>query len=355
MEKLLTSIYTDTSSPGGFAGVSALLEEARKHDPKVTREQVVDFLEGQRTYTLFKQRVNKYKRLQTVPSGYMTDVQVDLADFQPLAAHNDSFRYLLVGIDVLSRRIFGAPTKGKKAEHMIVAFDELFSQMPYLPWRLFSDAGTEFVEAKMREYFESKDVKHQRAFSDQKASLAERAIKSIKLRPHRHFSEKNDLRWIDAVPRVISALNHSKCRVTGMRPVDVNMQNWYPLWTRLYAHNFDKRSLKSERYKAGDQVRIEKEKGKFGRSYHPSFTDEVFTIKHARAGSPDTFKIMDREGEEIKGTWYAPNFSKTKKETTHRIVVHKERKRGSKKQYLVSWIDHDPKLQRWINAEDIVN
>jgi hypothetical protein len=72
---LLKKIYKDRKSPGGFAGIDALYREAKLVNNLVTRRDVVHFLEGERTYGLFKPRRLIYPRSKTFTSGYFTDSQ----------------------------------------------------------------------------------------------------------------------------------------------------------------------------------------------------------------------------------------------------------------------------------------
>jgi hypothetical protein len=76
---LLTKIYTDRASPGGYAGADALYREAKRRNKSITRAQVEHFLEGQRTYGLFKPRRLRFPRSKTFAAGYFTDAQADLA------------------------------------------------------------------------------------------------------------------------------------------------------------------------------------------------------------------------------------------------------------------------------------
>jgi len=76
---LLQRLYTDPTSPAGYTGADSLLKEAKLYDKTITKKDVIHFLEGQRTYTLFKQRKLKFLKSRTIPSGYMTDLQADLA------------------------------------------------------------------------------------------------------------------------------------------------------------------------------------------------------------------------------------------------------------------------------------
>ncbi|KAH7689552.1 hypothetical protein AAVH_40450 [Aphelenchoides avenae] len=287
-------------------------------------------------------------------------MQADLADFQQLAAHNRGYRYLLVAVDTLSRRIFASPVRSKKAEHMREAFDELLEHVPHLPWTIYTDKGGEFESKEMKKYFRDRDINKTASQSDDvKAAVAERAIRTLKTRLYRYFSNRNDLAWVDVVPQIVKAINHSRSRALGgMRPVDVNENNWKELWTRLYAHNFDKGAPANSRYTPGSKVRIDKLKGLFDKGYYPSFTDEIFTVQRLIKGHPDSYRIEDRNREDILGRFYAENFSKTKDydEVTHRISkVHKERTRAGRRQFLVSWVGHPANERTWINEDQLVS
>lgn len=362
MEALLDRLYTDPSSPAAYSGVENLLREAQRHDPNVKRKDVEEYLYGQTTYTLFKPRRVRYRRLKTIPAGYMTDMQADLADFQQLAAQNNGYRYLLVAVDVLSRRIFTAPVRSKKAEHMREAFDEIFAQTPHLPWSLYTDKGNEFESSQMRAYFKGKDIEKIVSQSDDvKASLAERSIQTLKSRLYRYFSNRNLLSWIDVVPRIVEAINRSPSRaIAGWRPMDVCETNWKKLWTSLYAADFINKHRRSgdPRYEVGSKVRIDKRKGRFDRGFHPNYTDEIFTVSKVIKGQPDSYRIEDRDKEPIIGRFYRNNFSKTKdyQEVAQRIAkVHRERRRNGQKQYLVSWVGHDANTRTWINEDQIIS
>lgn len=77
--EILKKLYTNASSPAGFSGLENLYKEAKKLDSAITKAKVKQFLEGMRTYTLFKPRRVNYERSKIIPSGFMTDAQADLA------------------------------------------------------------------------------------------------------------------------------------------------------------------------------------------------------------------------------------------------------------------------------------
>src|SRR5688500_15481928 len=115
-DEQLERIYNDPGNPAGFAGVEQLWIEAKKLHKNIRKVDIENFLQRHRTYTLHRQKRIKFKRARTIPAGYCTDLQVDLADMQSLARNNHGYKYILVGIDLLSKRVFAEPIKSKKAK-----------------------------------------------------------------------------------------------------------------------------------------------------------------------------------------------------------------------------------------------
>ena len=362
--KLLHKLYTNTKSPSAFAGIDALYDEARKHDQTINKKDVIYYLEGNRTYTLHRPRKIHFKRSRTIPSGFMTDVQVDLADFQKLARHNDGNKYILVGIDVLSKRLFASPTKSKNYNDMKKAFENLFEQMPMLPHRIYSDRGTEFImreklkkgkEIEYIDYFKERDIqKFKSSTKTIKAALAERAIRNLKSRLYRIFSEHKTLNWLKYLPQVVEGINHSYCRVTKMRPIDVNFKNAQAVWENVFGDEFSNHNNIRPKHKQGSNVRMANYKETFDKGYLPNWSDEILNVSKVKQGKPDTYKVKDDKGETFEGNFYAEDLGKTRKdvETTYRIKILKKRNRKGVREYYVKFIGY-PDPPQWIPEKDI--
>lgn len=71
-EEKIEKIYHDPANPGGFGGVDVLYQQVKKKHPTITRKDVQRFLEGNRTYTLFKPRKYRFPTSKTIPLGFMT-------------------------------------------------------------------------------------------------------------------------------------------------------------------------------------------------------------------------------------------------------------------------------------------
>ncbi|KAL3107678.1 hypothetical protein niasHT_018811 [Heterodera trifolii] len=355
IRKTLDKMYNDPSSPAAFAGVTALWKEARKKIKHLRQEEVQNYLEGHRTYTLMRPRRVRFPRAKTVAAGFMTDVQVDLADFQTLSRHNRSHRYLLVAVDVLSKRLFVVPLKNKRAEEMLEAFKKLIDQMPMVPHRIFSDKGTEFKNKLLKEFFDEHEIeKHEPVHSSVKASVAERAIRNVKQRLYRYFAEKETLNWVDTVQKIVDGINSAPSRVHGMRPIDVNFENAQKVWKRIYE---SPQQRQKPRFHKDEFVRMSREKGQFEKGYLPNYGDEILEVDQVlKAVRPIRYKLRDDRGEKFRGTFYDQELARVRKDadTSYRIEkVYRKRKRtDGTTEMLVKFIGYPER--EWIHESQIV-
>ncbi|KAL3086084.1 hypothetical protein niasHS_008141 [Heterodera schachtii] len=354
----LDKLYNNPSSPAAFAGVTALWKEARKSIKHLRKRDVQHYLEGHRTYTLMRPRRVRFPRASTVAAGFMTDVQVDLADFQALSRHNRGHRYLLVAVDVLSKRLFVVPLKNKRAEEMLEAFKLLIDQMPMAPHRIFSDKGTEFKNRLLKEFFEEREIeKHEPVHSSVKASVAERAIRNVKQRLYRYFAETETLNWVDAAQKIVDGINSSPSRAHGMRPIDVGFSNAQRVWKRLYGGHGASQKRRPPRFRKDDFVRMSREKGQFEKGYLPNYGDEILEVDEVLKGvRPIRYKLRDEHGEKFKGSFYEQELGRVRKdaETSYRIekVYRKRKGADGSTEMLVKFIGYPER--EWVHESQFV-
>jgi NMD protein affecting ribosome stability and mRNA decay len=110
---------------------------------------------------------------------------------------------------------------------------------------------------------------------------------------------------------------------------------------------------KNPKFKIGDFVRIDKEKGIFGKFYLKNFTEELFRIAAVKHTNPPHYKLEDLNGEEIKGVFYEPELSKTTLDSNQRIAeILKEKKTKKTISYYVHWIGESDENNEWIQKTD---
>jgi len=308
-ENLISSVYFDLKSPASYAGMQKVLSEAKRQNPKIKLSDVENFLQKQSTYTLYRPGRKRFKRLKTVPDGLNTDWQCDLAIFDTLSKNNDGYKYLLVCIDVLSRKLYVAPSKSKSSKFMIDAFEVIFKKAKTKPHKLYSDRGLEFQAGQMLKYFKENDVIKLVVYSpDIHAGVVERANRTIKERLYRYFHKNKTHRWVDIIDKIADGINNSVNRTIGIAPNKVTYENAQRIRNKVYGDAFTPN--KRPKYKDGDLVRISEAKGVFSKGYHPNYTMEIFKIKVVKESNPPHYKLEDLKGEDILGVFYEPELSK---------------------------------------------
>ena len=140
---VLKRIYHNPQNPGCFGGIDRLLRRATQLQiPRVSRQDVVQYLRGQQAYTLHKPARRHYQRNHIDVGGIDAQWQADLADMQKFSRHNAGMRYLLTVIDVFSKFAWVEPVKSKDATSVTAAVcNVLNGAAPRRPLRLQTDKG----------------------------------------------------------------------------------------------------------------------------------------------------------------------------------------------------------------------
>ena len=206
MEKFLNKLYYDSST--GYTGLDQLYSRAREIKPKIKKSSIKIWLEKQPTYTLHKPARRRYSRNKIIVSGIDEQFQADLVDLQSLQEHNDGFKYLLTCIDVFSKMAWAIPLKSKVSKNIITAFQEIFSS-GRKPYKLQTDAGTEFVNKEVQKYLKSEFIDFFVTKSETKASVVERFNRTLKERMWRYFTKNNSYRYLDILPNMLENYNNS--------------------------------------------------------------------------------------------------------------------------------------------------
>jgi hypothetical protein len=139
--------------------------------------------------------------------------------------------------------------------------------------------------------------------------MAEIYIRIIKTRLFRYFHFNNTTNWVNVVDKIVYSLNHSHHSTLGVAPVDVTEKNSSEIWYRIYKNYIEQKQDKPK-FKVGDLVRMSSEKHIFKKGYVGNFTTEIFKVSKIRPTKPVTYDIVDLNGEEIKGSFYAFEITK---------------------------------------------
>ena len=270
----------------------------------------------------------------------------DLADMKALSKENEGVNFLLLVIDTFSKYGWIVPLKNKKAQTIVKALKEIFKESGRRPDKLWTDKGTEFFNEVV------KDLVYLYATeNEEKSSIAERWIRTMKENMFKYFTDNNTNKYIDVLPDLVEDYNNTVHSSTKFTPVEASKkENELKVWRNLYPDRY-KTSRLNPKFSVGDMVRITKKKNVLEKGYTARWTEEIFTIKEIRETNPITYIIEDLQGEEIKGTFYEPELQKTKQQI-YRIekVIEKEKGRS-----FVKWKGYPDKFNSWVDNKDLID
>ena len=167
----------------------------------------------------------------------------------------------------------------------------------------------------------------------------------------KYFSAKSTNVYMNVLLDLVKEYNnttHSSIKMTLVKAS--KKENELTVWRNLHPEHLEIRDI-NPKFSVGDKVRISKKKKTFEKGYTTRWTEEIFTIFEVKLTSPPTYKIVDLNGEEIKGTFYEPELQKTSQEL---FRIEKVIKRGKNKS-LVKWKGYSDDFNSWVDKKDIVN
>jgi hypothetical protein len=192
---------------------------------------------------------------------------------------------------------------------------------------------------------------------DTKAAMAERFNRTLKELLTRQIIVQENEQWLDDLPSVMAAYNRAEH--TSLNTSPQTFLNMKPdereklIDNRLYPHvckneRYRKQNLRDDReFKAGDWVRTQLSKGTFAKGYMPKWSREEFQIvKKCFSAGRVYFKLADRLGEDIEGSWVADQLQHATQRGMKKLVDRVVERDGQRD--LVSYFGHPAKFNEWV-------
>ena len=211
---------------------------------------------------------------------------------------------------------------------------------------MWVDKGKEFYNKDVKDLIELYSTEN-----EEKSSVVERWIRTMKEKMWKYFSANSTNVYLNQLSDLVKEYNNTRHSSIKMTPVKASKkENELTVWRNLYPEHLEIRDI-NPKFSVEDKVRISKKKKTFEKGYTTRWTEEIFTIVEVKHTSPPTYKIVDLNGEEVKGTFYEPELQKTSQELCR---IEKVIKRGKKKP-LVKWKGYSNDFNSWVDNKAIVN
>ena len=356
-ERQIKKIYYDIGKPSAYFGSSKLHSTNPQFQSVRKLRQV---LNKQEDYSLQRQVNRKFKRPQVIVSGPNEQYDCDLADMSSISKFNNGVRYLLIAIDVFSRKLYIVPIKNKTSNEMTSALNQLFEIAP-IPKKIRTDAGSEFLNKSVQSLFTKLNIYHHVARQDPKANFAERVIRTIKTMIYRYINKTKSYSYVTIIQRIVDTYNSTPHKsLKDIPPNNVNSENSADLWASMYLHKkqYSKHKI-NFMFKPGDMARVSLTRMPFRKSFQEQWSREIFTIFSSfRIQGIPMYKLQDFHKNFIKGNFYQNELMKVAKDANEFFSIEKiirKRKRRGKMEYLVKYLGWDSSYNEWIPSENIID
>jgi len=257
--------------------------------------KIREFLKKNSTSSLFRQVRHKYPRRRIKAYYPFQMMMSDTINYRRYAMPaNRNFKYIMVLIDVFSKRAWAHPMKRLTDMDATLALDFMLKNVPETPKSIITDLGTEYYNAKVNALFTKLGIRHYSIRGKHKACVAERFIKTLKGRLERYFWQNKTHNWIDVLDKFINNYNETYHRSIRMAPNDVTEVNRKEVFRTMYPNLKDNTPA---RLNKGDQVRLLRTKNIFEKGYTRSWSTELYTIEKTFVDSGvDYYTIADLDG-----------------------------------------------------------
>lgn len=359
-EEYLQDIYYDPKHPSSFSSVEKLYNTAVKDGRNdITYSRIKTFLQKQETYSMHRAVTNRFRRNKVLVIGKDDQWEMDLMDMTFYAKYNNGVKYVLLVIDVFSKFVWLKPLKNKSGSEVKRAIENIFHN-GRIPRRIRSDKGGEFFSRPVQTLLQSKHIRHFTSHNHLKANIAERAIKTIKMKIQHYITYKQNFKYVDHLQDFADSYNSSQHRSTGFAPKDVSKENDVKVWKSLYWPTSKQYApLQRFRYEIGDYVRLTYLRRTFQREYDQKWTGEIFKVsRRYKRGGIAIYKIKDFNGNDIEGTFYQGELQKVTVKNDHLWKIDrilKQRRKNNKTEYLVRWLYWPKSFDSCIDRKAIID
>jgi len=352
-DTLLKEIYYNPKHEAGFGSLKALVAAS-----KLKRSDVEAWLRKQPTFTLHKRKRQHVKPLQPYRVSHQhVQFQADLVDYSKYVKWNRGYKFILMIMDIFSRKAWAFPLKSKRGKEVAEVLESLFSSIP-TPQRLQVDEGKEFYNHNVQQVLSKDDIELFSIFSQYKCAHVERLNRTIKEKLEKIFTATNSRNWIDYLDEVMIAYNNTTHSTTKFKPNEVNKSNEKEVFENtMESRKPSKVNKKRKALPVGTRVRISRNKGTFGRGYEANWSTEEFFVHQVLTnpfGIPK-YVIKDANGDIIRGSFYPQEVQAVdREEEIYQIdAILDTRRRRGRKEYLVHWQGYPTSMNSWVSESEM--
>lgn len=217
----------------------------------------------------------KFKRRRIIVHYPGQIIEMDLVDMQKISTKNENYKYILMCIDLFTKKLWVEPLKNKTGKITSEAIQKIFNTMENPIQTVIFDEGLEFYNQHVKKLFAQYNIHSYSIKTIKKAGAVERVNKTIKSILYKYFTDKNTRKWARVLPKIVDNYNKTYHTTIKMAPNDVTWKNHKKVFKVMFPEINVSRVC---RLHVGNKVRVAKYKKEFEKAYTPNWSEEIYTI-----------------------------------------------------------------------------
>ena len=350
MQQILTA-YTTPGHPAAFSGITNVKRELGSSKVEKALEQV-------NAYTIKREAKKPKKYNPYFVWDKRKHVQIDLIDFSSpklkKLSNANNFKYLFCAIDGFTKHAWIEPMKNKKDSTCVEAFNKILEKMVIKPQRVISDRGAEFTSSKFLANLKKHNIRP--IYANFKAGIVERFQRSLQSLIYKYQKHTKSSKFIKQLPNLLKSYNTRYHRTIKMSPEKAEKEENRFMVRRALKTYYKKVREKQPKLQIGDKVRVQEQKGKFGRGYGDIFTNEIYNISSINRSLPvPMYSLTSFDGQtEILANFYSNELQKISglPFKIDEIPQIENSPQGVTRYYAKIFVNNEP-FFAWINTEDL--
>ena len=274
-----SKLYKDNN----FTSAVKFYKILKSNNIKATHKQVKEWIEKQSVAQVHKPILNikNKQKFITASSPYDT-YQIDLLDYQKYSKQNKGNRYILICVDIFTRKAHAEAIKTKKPIDTKTAMLKIINKQK--PNVIYSDNGSEW-KGVFKKMIDAKSIIHimNEVGDHNSLGIIDRFSKTIKTEIAKHMTGNNTTNWADKLDDFINRYNNTEhSSINDIKPKDADKnENKYEIGAINYDKVIFNKKIDGEKnnFKVGDNVRIQKPKTVFKKGYEITYSKETYKIK----------------------------------------------------------------------------
>ncbi len=269
----------------GYVGRSKLKAILDKQGIYATKEDLDNLYEKSKVAQLHKKDVKQISRPISTTNPFIA-IQLDLLDMSKFHKKNKGLRWILIAIDIFTRKAYAEPLKTKSPEDVSVALADMLKKADFIPKIIESDDGTEW-KGKTAEYMAKNKIAHKIGIKDDHKflGLIDRYSQTLKNALYKHMTAEDDTEWYESLAGFVKSYNAAPhATLCNMSPDEA--EKWVIDTTNCHVERIKRVTAgRKERFAIGDNVRIRGEKNKFTKGYETKWSTETYSIIYMQDGT----------------------------------------------------------------------